>query len=322
MTGILAGARSAGTRSVREVLGGLFWLSKIAVYQHYFGWALAWLALSPSASARPGVTAAMLLFLVGSIAIVACACSADDLVGFRNGSDATNYQAGERQRNIKRKPLLSGALAEREVVMFVVASGALAVVAGIAAFWALDWQAPLEAYVGYFVGFAASVQYSAGLRLSYHSGGSETLLCLSTASGLLAPYLAVERSWSPQAVFMGLLLGFWLVMVSSYSNVNDAEGDRQAGRRTLATVGSPATVRAVMVALVLVSIGLVVALAAGTGWPWWTLLTMVPATALHVAQLYVGPVRGQYLRARRLGLYAYDLGFLGIGIPTLFVFLT
>lgn len=311
--------RSTRSRSAGTVVVGLLRLSKLPVYQHYFGLVLAWLMLSTAALDRPGASAAMCLFLVGSICIVACACSADDLVGFRNGSDAVNYLAGEQGRDVRRKPLLSGAITEREAVIVVTCAGLLAIAAGVAAFWVLDWRAPMESYAMYLFGFLFSVQYSAGLRLSYHRGGAEALLWLATASGLLAPYLAVQQQWSVPASIVALLLGVWLVIVSSYSNVNDVRGDRKVGRRTLAATSSPRTVRALLGFYVLVSIGLICLLALGTEWPWWTLLTMVPATALHVSQLYVGPVLGRWLKARRLGLVAYDLGFLGIAVPTLFL---
>src|SRR5919201_549665 len=100
---------ATGWNSRLRMAGGFFRLSKARVFQHYFGWALAWLMLSPEARHRPGAAPAMLLFLLGSAAIVACACSADDIAGFRNGSDALNYKAHERLRDIRAKPLLSGA---------------------------------------------------------------------------------------------------------------------------------------------------------------------------------------------------------------------
>lgn len=314
--------RERRARSGGELLVGLLRLSKLPVYQHYFGLVLAWLLLSSAALDRPGATAAMCLFLVGSIGIVACACTADDLVGFRNGSDAVNYLSGDQERDVRRKPLLSGAISEREAIVVVIVAGALAVGAGVAAFWVLDWQAPIEAYAIYLFGFLFSIQYSAGLRLSYHRGGAEALLWLATAAGLLAPYLAVQQQWSLPAVTIALLLGVWLVIVSSYSNVNDVEGDRAVCRRTLAVTSSPRTVRALLAFYVLVSIGLICLLALGTEWPWWTLLTLVPATALHLSQLYVGPVLGRWLKARRLGLIAYDLGFLGVAAPTVFLSVT
>src|SRR5258706_312764 len=113
---IVLNAATAGPvrRTPGQVLTGLFWLSKIAVYQHYFGLALAWLMLTPAARDRPGGTTAMLLFLVAQVGIVTCACSADDVVGYRNGSDAANYKPGQLGRNMKRKPLLNGSVTERE----------------------------------------------------------------------------------------------------------------------------------------------------------------------------------------------------------------
>jgi 1,4-dihydroxy-2-naphthoate polyprenyltransferase len=320
LTGTDLAARSQ--RSAKYRLLGLLRLSKIFVYQHYYGWALAWLLAGSVAIHRAGTTAAMLLFLLGSIGIVTCACSADDIAGYRNGSDAINYQAGERRRKIYKKPLLSGAVTEREALVFATCAGAVAVIAGAAAFWALGWQAPAAAYGIYIAGGAFSVQYSSGLRLSYHRGGAETLLCLATASGLLAPYLAIARGWSLPAVIAALLLGLWLVMVSSYSNVNDVVGDGKVGRRTFAVTTPPAVFKTIMVLLFLASVSLSCLLALGTTWPWWTLLALVPAASLHASQLFVGPAREQWLKARQLGLLAYDLGFVGLSIPALFMLLT
>lgn len=314
-------APDAPSRSVGQTLNGLFRLSKLFVYQNYYGWGMAWLLLSPAAGDRSGSTPAMLLFLLGSMGIVTCTCALDDLVGYRNGSDAKNYRSGETKRSIRGKPLLSGAVREQEAVAFVIGSATVGVLAGLGAFWALDWQAPAEAYVLYGVGFLASVQYSAGLRLSYYPGGGETLLCLGTAAGLLAPFTAVQREWSTAPVLVALLLGIWLVMVSSYSNVNDAAGDRTVGRRTLAATTPPYVYKSAMVLFFLVSVGTVCALATTTELPWWSVLTLLPATAIHLAQLREGPLREQWLKARKLGLLAYDVGFVGLLIPVLTVVL-
>jgi 1,4-dihydroxy-2-naphthoate octaprenyltransferase len=314
-------ATTTASNSGWRVAGGLLRLAKIKVFQHYFGWALAWLMLSPEALRRPGTTAAMVLFLIGSAAIVACACSADDIAGFRNGSDAMNYSAGERLRDIRAKPLLSGAVTEGQAVAFSVAAGVVAVAAGLAAFWQLRWQAPVMAYALYLAGFAAGVQYSAGFKFSYHRGGAEVLLCLTTAAGLLAPFLAVNRRWSTPALVAALLLGLWLVMVSSCSNVNDAAGDGAAGRRTLAVSSSETVLNAVLVTFFVVSVALIVGLTfSSPRWPWWTPLTALPAIVVHARQLSAGPGRGRWLEARRLGLIAYNLGFAGIGIPAYVAF--
>lgn len=302
------------TRS--EVLLGLVRLSKVKVVQHYFGLFLAWLLLDRATLERPGTTYAMLLFLLGSAAIVACACAADDIAGYRNGSDAVNYKEGETLRDIRTKPLLSGAVTEQQAIRFAVGSGVVAAVAGALAFWVLDWRAPVEAYVAYGAGFFFSVQYSAGIKVSYRLGGAETLLCLSTAAGLLAPFLAVHGEWTRASVVISLLLGLWLVMVSSYSNMNDVEGDRSVGRKTLAVATGPRTVVTVMVALFALSTALLVWISL-SDLPRWALITVLPAIALHAAQLHYGPREKNWLKARGLGLVAYNLGFVGLAVPLL-----
>ncbi|MGV9680569.1 UbiA family prenyltransferase [Nocardia sp. NPDC003482] len=307
-------------QSVRDKLTGFLRLSKIAVFQHYFGWILAWLSLDPIVARRPTVVLAMMWFLVGSIAIVATTCAIDDIVGFRNGSDAINYRAEETRRDIRRKPLLSGTVSERQAIIFVICAAAIAIFAGVIAFWSLGWQSPNFAYLMYLAGFILSIQYSAGLRMSYHLGGAEMLLFGATACGLYAPFLAVAGHWTRSVAAEGVLLGLWMLMVSSYSNVNDIVGDRMVGRKTLATVSNSASLAAVLSLLVTGSIAATVWLVVGAGFPWWTFLTMVPPTFLHVRQLHLGPVRKQWLDARRMGMYAYNLGFLGIAIPATYLF--
>lgn len=302
--------------SRNDVLLGLLRLSKVRVVQHYFGLFLAWSLLDRATLGRPGTTYAMLLFLLGSAAIVACACTADDIAGYRNGSDAVNYKEGETLRDIRMKPLLSGAVTERQAIRFAVWSGVVAVVAGTLAFWVLDWRAPVEAYVVYGAGFFFSVQYSAGIKVSYRLGGAETLLCLSTAAGLLAPFLAVHGEWTRPSVVISLLLGLWLVMVSSYSNMNDIEGDRSVGRKTLAVATGTKTVVTVMAALFALSTALLVWISL-SDLPRWALLIILPTIALHAAQLYHGPREKNWLKARRLGLIAYNFGFAGLAVPLL-----
>ncbi|MFI6347983.1 UbiA family prenyltransferase [Streptomyces sp. NPDC050560] len=304
-------------RRGRTAVAGCVRLSKCFVYQQYYGWLLAWLLLAPTAADRPAAVVPMWLFLGGSVSIFACACAIDDIVGYRNGSDAANYLTGDTTRDIRGKPLLSGALTERAALWFAWGAGAAAVLCGAGAFRSLGWSAPVSAYLLYALGFALSVQYSAGLRLSFFRGGAECLLGSATAAGLLAPYVAVHEGWSADALLVASLLGTWHVMVSSCSNANDAEGDRRVGRRTLAVVAGPRVVTAVLVVIALLSWGLVWALALGTRWPWWTTLTLAPVVAAHLAQLRAGPLRGQWLKARRIGFLAYDLGFLGAATTAL-----
>ncbi|MFI6040973.1 prenyltransferase [Nocardia sp. NPDC051321] len=310
------------TPSLGETLAGFIRLSKVAVFQHYFGWALAWILVAPSLATRADVVVAMCAFLVGSIGIVGATCALDDIVGFRNGSDAVNYLHGDTRRDVRRKPLLSGAVSERSAVIFVIGAAAVALISGGIAFHALDWQAPIAAYFIYVAGLVLSMQYSAGLRVSYHRGGAEFILFAATACGLYAPYVAVTGRWSGSAVSAGVLLGLWMVMVSSYSNMNDIVGDRGVGRKTLATTAGPQLITAVLYFLAFASIATTLFAVRREYFPWWTLLTMLPATVLHLRQLAVGPAKKDWLAARRLGLIAYNLGFLGIGIPALYLFVT
>jgi|SRR5579875_309649 1,4-dihydroxy-2-naphthoate octaprenyltransferase len=307
----------ARRRSTRSIVVGFIRLSKLNVYQHYYGLVLAWLMVPAAALHRPGVTAAMLLFLVSQVGVVACTCAADDLTGYRNGSDAANYKPGDLGRNYRTKPLLTGVLTERDVVAFVAASAAVAVAAGLAGFTVLGWHVPPAAVLVY-VASLATTQYSAGLRISYVPAGTEILLCLETAAGLLYPYLAVARQSSATAVIVALILGMWLVMVSTYSNVKDAAGDAAVGRRTLATLG-PAVYKTAMVVFYLTYLGLTFALALATNWPWWTLLTLLPVTTMRTVQMYEGPVRNRWLLARKIGFLSYDAGFLGLLIPAVII---
>lgn len=313
---------AAERRSVGSVLHALLMLSKAGMHQQYYAWAAAWLLFTPAALQRSGTIPAMLLFLLGTICLISCTCAADDIVGLRNGMDADNYKMDEQVRKIQNKPLLTGFLSEREALIFCAVTGFVLLAAGTAAFWILGWHAPVWAYISYYGSAALCVQYSIGLRFSYHRFGSETLLCVGVACSMLSPYLAVEGHWSGSAGLESVLIGLWLVMVSSYSNANDASGDRKAGRKTLAAATKPHTFKTSMVVLFLASTGLVCALVLTMEWPWWTLLTMLPAITAQAVQLYLGPVREQWLKARRLGLRAWNLGFLGIVPPALFMLLS
>jgi 1,4-dihydroxy-2-naphthoate polyprenyltransferase len=301
----------------RGLAAGFVRLSKLNVYQHYYGLLLAWLMVPAGTLHQLRTTAAMLLFLVSQVCVVACTAAADDLTGYRNGSDAANYRPGDLGRNYRTKPLLTGALTERDVVAFVAASFAVAIVAGLAGFTVLGWHVPASAVVIFIVALGTT-QYSAGLRVSYLPGGAESLLGAATAAGLLYPYLALARQWSAAAVIVSLILGLWLVMVSTYSNVKDAVGDAAVGRRTLATLGAY-FYKTAMLMFYLSYLGLTFALAFATNWPWWTLLTLLPVTTMRTLQLYAGPVRERWLVARKIGFLSYDVGFLGLLIPAVII---
>ncbi|GLV72706.1 UbiA family prenyltransferase [Streptomyces hygroscopicus] len=306
-------------RSPRGIARSFLRLSKVTVYQHFFPWALALAMLDGAALDRSGAIPAMALFLVASAAIVACTSAVDDIVGNRNGSDAANYKEGDLGRDIRRKPLLSGAVTEREAQIFAAATGVLALLTGLGGFAALGWAVPLESVLVFLAVGACSVQYSGGFRFSFRTGGSETMLGLVTAGGLVFPYLALARRWSAAAVLEALIMGLWLVMVISYSNVNDKDGDAAVGRKTLAVVSGPKVFKGAMVLFFAADVGLLAAWALLPAVPWWGALTLLPAVALHAAQLRFGVGQDNWLKARLCGFIAYDLGFLGLLGPTLFI---
>ncbi|MEC4015031.1 UbiA family prenyltransferase [Streptomyces sp. H27-D2] len=306
-------------RSGWETTRAFVRLSKATVYQHFFPWALALALLDTAALGRSGAAVALALFLVASAAIVACTSAVDDVIGFRNGSDSMNYQEGDLGRDIRRKPLLSGAITERQAQIFAAVTGAAALVTGLGGFAVLGWDVPAESVVIFLVVTACSVQYSGGFRFSFRTGGSESMLGLVTAGGLIFPYLALAQRWSTAAVLEALLMGLWLVMVISYSNVNDKDGDAAVGRRTLAVVSGPKVFKSAMVTFFIVDVGLLAAFVALPSVPWWAALTLLPAAGLHIAQLWFGVGQENWLKARLCGFIGYDLGFLGLLVPTLFI---
>ncbi|MEU5684678.1 hypothetical protein DEJ48_14920 [Streptomyces venezuelae] len=316
-----AGPRSARghrpDRSAGSVARAFVRLSKVTVYQHFFPWALAFALLSGEALDRSGAVPALVWFLIASAAIVACTSAVDDVIGYGNGSDAANYQEGDLGRDIRRKPLLSGAVTVREAKVFAAATAAVALVTGAAGFTALGWDVPVESVLVFVAVAVCSVQYSGGFKFSFRTGGSETMLGLVTAGGLVFPYVALERAWSTAAVLEALIMGLWLVMVISYSNVNDKEGDAAVGRKTLAVVSGPRVFKGAMVAFFVADVALLAALLAVPAMPWWGALTLLPAVALHASQLWFGVGHDNWLKARLCGFIAYDLGFLGLLAPTL-----
>ncbi|MFB7501985.1 UbiA family prenyltransferase [Streptomyces broussonetiae] len=304
-------------RSAKSRARALLRLSKVTVYQHFFPWGLAFALLDHKALERSGAAAALALFLLASAAIVACTSAVDDIIGYRNGSDAANYKEGDLGRDIRRKPLLSGALTVGEAKVFAAATLGTALLAGAAGFTALGWDVPVASVLVFLAVTACSVQYSGGFKFSFRTGGSETMLGLVTAGGLIFPYVALARSWSKPAVLEALVMGLWLVMVISYSNVNDKEGDAAVGRKTLAVVSGPKVFKTAMVLFFAADVGLLAGLLSLPGVPWWGALTLLPAVALHAAQLVFGVGRENWLKARLCGFIAYDLGFLGLLVPTL-----
>lgn len=78
-------------------------------------------------------------------------------------------------------------------------------------------------------GALVSVQDSHGLKLS-HLGLQELVVFLWTVELVLIPYWALTGGATALLVAEGALLAFWLIMVSSCSNLRDVATGRDAGR--------------------------------------------------------------------------------------------
>jgi 1,4-dihydroxy-2-naphthoate polyprenyltransferase len=315
---LVSAQRDRSTLSTKLV--GYAQLAKLRVYQHLYEWLLVVVLLEMSPSRRPGALPALALVLVTMVAIQSAACAADDVVGFRNGSDAQNYRANallETPTKMLPKPLLTGRLSEREGILFAVVASLVAVAATIAAIAALKWDIPAAAPIAYLVVFLCAFQYSWGFKLSYRPGGLELVIFLVNAGTVLVPYWSIAHRLNALSVVTSVLVGVWFLLVVSYGNAADREGDARAGRRTFAVLAKPAVYRAFLIALyfagvVLMSLPFVLGLLKPIG-----SLFLVPLFAMSTMQVYRGALRGEARLAMRVGFRCIDLGGLGFAAALL-----
>ncbi|PZT70747.1 1,4-dihydroxy-2-naphthoate prenyltransferase [Streptomyces sp. SW4] len=297
-------AVAAGPRASR--LRSYVRLGKLDVYDYYLS---VFVALSAAAAGTAGLDPAALpavvLLLAGEVLLVASSVALDDITGFLDGSDLTNYGPDHPLRNKLRKPLVSGALTLRQARGFAAGTAAGAAVLWAAAV-AVAPHRPTGTLVLMGVLYAGALQYSWGLKLSYH-GFQESFLVAIGAGFVLAPHGLATGSWPQFLLVQAVLFGFGPLMFGVYSNTNDVDGDRAVGRPTVAARtsarGNARFVAALCVLECAVGVG---ASAAGIA-PWWFPLVMLPATALRAVQYVTGFRRGDTMRARRLGFTTHRL---------------
>ncbi len=299
---------------------GYVQLAKLQVYQHLYEWLLVVLLVQSRPSQPPGSSLALALALATMIAVQAAACAADDVVGFRNGSDAQNYRSSALLATTPKllpKPLLSGLLSEREGITFAVAVTLGAILAALGAVAALRWNIPPAAPLGYCLVFLCAFQYSWGLKLSYRPGGLELVIFVVNAATVLLPYWSIAHALSPLAVSSSLLVAVWFLLVVSYGNAADREGDAAAGRHTFAVLARPALYRAFLIGLCAANVLLtVLPFALGLLEP-LSILCVSPLLVLSVLQVHRGVIRGDARGAMRLGFRCIDLGGLGFAAAIL-----
>ncbi|QFG22602.1 UbiA family prenyltransferase [Actinomadura sp. WMMB 499] len=277
-------------------------LAKLDIYDYYLGLPLVWALLAPAVRWDAGTFGLLALVLVAEVVVVAAMVGFDDITGYRDGSDAANYGSDAARRRLHRKPLVAGTLTETQALRF-----AWAATAAGAVLWATAGAAaphrPLWAIVLAAVCVAASVQYSWGLKISYR-GFQEIFLIGLGIGWTLVPYALLTGAASGFVLVQAVVFGAGPMIFGLYSNTNDADGDRAAGRVTVATRVSARTHRAFVAAatgaLVLLIAGSAVAGVA----PWWFPAVLLPVVAMRLAHLVIG-FRGDILRARRIAIHAH-----------------
>ncbi|MET9561744.1 UbiA family prenyltransferase [Streptomyces tauricus] len=306
-------ASEATKNSAASKAMGYVRLGKVRIYHHAYGWILALLLLRLDGHVNGDTAPALALLLLMVLATQWSGGAADDLGGFRDGSDARNY-AGRPPGTVAKKPLLTGVLTEAEAVRFGVVMWVIAVAAGLIAVATLDGRAPLAAVVVMLVGQIASVQYSTGLKLSYLPGGLEVTIFYVIGCIGLVPYWLVAGQVTAEALFTAALVGVWFLLIVSYGNASDKQGDSEVSRHTMAVLLPLGAFKVFLSLLFAASVTLLTLLFTTTRFDPLLALTVVPVVVLHAVQLYFGAGKEEWRKARFIGLSSVDLGCLGLAL--------
>ncbi|GHC82131.1 hypothetical protein GCM10007079_22790 [Nocardiopsis terrae] len=296
-------APSPPAAAPRPTLGAYARLAKLDIVDYYIGLPLVFAMTLPLLGLRVQNLGFLLLVLVAEIAVVAAMVAFDDVTGYRDGSDAANYGSDAARRRLARKPLVAGTLTEPQALNF----GRAATTASVllwALVVALAPHRPLWAVAGAALCLVASVQYSWGLKISYR--GFQELFLIGLGVGwVLVPYGLLVGQVDGFVVVQALIFGGGPMIFGLYSNTNDADGDRSAGRITVAAQVSSRTNTAFIVALTAAETLLVTGSHLVGVAPWWFPVVLLPVIALRAAQLFIGFVRGDILRARRMAIHTH-----------------
>jgi 1,4-dihydroxy-2-naphthoate polyprenyltransferase len=290
-------------------------LAKLEFFDFYLN-VLVVMAAVPAALRWQGASLlTMVLYFVGEVGVVAAVMAFDDVTGYRDGSDVTNYLSPSSLRKTQRKPLLTGALTVDRAMWF----------ARAALVWGVVWcglaiaaapHRPLWAVLVTVAGVAFSVQYSAGLKLSYN-GLAEALIAATPIVIVIAPYGLITGHLPAFVLVQGVLFGLWQILVSAYSNSNDIEGDRSVGRRNAATTFDQRGNTRFLTALTLVD-PLVVLGATALGWaPAWFPLVMLVPLGLRIRQLLGWRRTHDALLSRRRGVNTHRVGVIALVVANL-----
>lgn len=275
-------------------------LAKLDMFDYYLSALVVWTLLAPAARLDGQNLLTLAIFLLSEVCLIAALVAFDDVTGYRDGSDAINYGPDAPARRLARKPLLAGTLSEAEAVRFgwgAAGVGTLLCAASVA----LAPNRPTWVLVAAVVYVVLCVQYSWGLKISYH-GGQEVFMAGLGVAVVLVPYGLLSAEGTGFALVQAVLFGLGPLLVGVYSNINDIAGDRRVGRSTVAATVSPRGNAAFIGGLSLAETMVIIGSAAAGVAPWWFPLAMLPVMVQRGVQLRTGLVRGEVLLARRLGI--------------------
>ncbi|MFE6616385.1 UbiA family prenyltransferase [Amycolatopsis sp. NPDC057786] len=293
-----------------------FRLAKLDIVDYYLGVVVVWTLLAPASRFDTGVLASVGVFLLGEVFVIAAMVALDDLTGYRDGSDITNYSPDDPKRKRYRKPLVAGTLDEGQVLRFAWATAVVGAALWLTAI-AIAPHRPVWTVVLIVVTYFFSLQYSWGVKLSYH-GFQEFFIAALGWALVLAPYGLASGEFTGFALAQALLFGLGPLLFGVYSNTNDVDGDRRVGRPTVAALTTPRGNMYFVVAVSAVEFALIFAVPA-LGGPWWFPLALLPTLVSRIRQLWLGFVRGDIMRARRLGIHIHRITVLSLVVVNLVV---
>lgn len=291
-------------------------LAKLDIFDYYLGLLVVWSLLPVGARLSGRVLLTLLLFLVSEVLVVAAAVAFDDVQGYLDGSDATNYGPDAPARRLARKPLLTGELTVSEARQFGWAMVVGAVVTSAAAI-AVAPVRPVWAVAVALVCLVVAVQYSWGLKLSYHGLGEVVLAGVGVA-WVMAPYGLVAGTAPGFLIVQALVFGMGPMLFGLYSNTNDVRGDTAAKRSTAAATLSARGNRGFVIGMSLLQMLIIVGAPAVGLAPWWFPLAMLPMMALRARQLAMGLEDDVILTARKLGITIHRVAVATLVVVNLF----
>lgn len=300
------GLKREGDHARESRLVGFARLGNLDVFDYYLS-----VLVVAAAFGLPGITwqaaalPTLVAFLAGEVCVIVAMVAFDDITGFRDGSDTANYAPDAAARRMRRKPLVAGTLTEREALVF----GWSAALLGAALWASAVAMAPYRpgwALAVIAVTFVVTLQYSYGLKFSYH-GAQELIIAGLGWALVIGPYGLVTGTLPGFVLVLALLFGLGPLLFGVYSNTNDVPGDRAVGRITVATITTPRGNAYFVAAVSAVEFGIgAVASAIGVA-PWWFVLLMLPVTALRLRQYHLAFRACEVLRARRLGIRTHRI---------------